>query len=267
MSRSVFMLLVFFLLSGLKAEAQKKECKQKPKRFPSAFSHMTSDYANMNLQADILPRRFFQIESSLLFGALFKNQNGEKYYGYNSNLIRVGSGHNLEIRGVLAIPGRNIQLNNPEIETLHAPLGLGIKANLLAESSNTPGISLSGEYIYYNAISHVQTCLIFDKMAFRIFKLSLSVGPQFSFDGTSKICYSSGVIMKDRDNKLGVYSLVSNRYEYLENIFNTGLVYSDNLNYQLTIGYGVHQSHGLFMFSYTGLLNYKDFQRKIGSFF
>jgi hypothetical protein len=267
MIRIGFIVLFLFTASVFQSQAQKKECKQKPKRFPSAFTQMSTDYANMNLQTDIIPKRYFQLESSLSLGALFINKNGEKYFGYNSNLIRIGLVSNVEIRPTFSIPGHNVEINNTEIEHLHPPVGIGVKVNLLSESSVTPGIAINTEYIYYDLTSHFQACLIIDKLAFKVLKLSLSAGPQISVLGTSKMVYSSGIVMKDRNKKFGVYALANNRYAYLENIFNMGLVYSDNLNYNFTIGYGVHQNVGLFVFSYTGLINYNSLQRRYGAYF
>lgn len=222
----------------------------------------------MNVQADVLPKHFFQLESSLSFGALFDNIKGEKYYGYNANLLRVGMGTNFELRGIFAIPGKNIQLNYPEIENLHVPFTLGIKLNVLPESSSTPGVSFEADYVYYDNVSHFQPTIILDKLAFKVLKLSMSAGPQFSLEGkNSKLVYSVGVIMKERNSIIGIYSLATNRYNYLENIFHMGLVFSDNLNFQLCCGYGVHQDHGLFMVSYSGLFNTKTLQSKFGGYF
>lgn len=268
MNRVLLTFVIYLISLNICVHAQNNECRQKTKRFPSAFTHMTSDYANMNIQADVLPKHFFQIESSLSFGALFKNAEGEKYYGYNANLLRVGMGTNFELRGVFAIPGKNIQLNYPEIENLHVPFTIGAKVNLLPESSSTPGVSFEVDYVYYDKTSHFQPALILDKFAFKVLKLSMSAGPQFALKGTSsKLAYSVGIIMKERNSNIGIYSLASNRYNYLENIFHMGLVFSDNLNYHFTCGYGVHQDHGLFMVSYSGLFNNKTLQSKFGGYF
>lgn len=267
MSRFVFTTLLVLQLSMTLLLGQNKECRQKPKRFPSTFSHMSSDYANINLQADVLPNRFYQFETSLLFGALFRTTNGQKYYGYNSNLIRIGMKGDLEIRAEFSVPGSNVALNSEGVNHLSLPLGIGIKKNLLAESSATPGLAITFDYVYYNLESHIQTSLVIDKRFLRFMKFSLSAGPQFSTSGTSKLMYSFGVQMKERNHKLGVYALVSDRYHYMQNVFHMGLLLSDNLNYYLTCGYGVHQDHGLFMFSYSGLLNYSVLQSKYGAYF
>lgn len=260
-------LYISLFVCGTVALAQKKECKQKPKRFPSSFSHMSSDYADMNLQSDVMPKRYFQFESGLLLATSFKNNETVKDYAFNQNLVRIGMGTNYELRGTFAIPGRNILINNPEVNTLHSPLGFGVKVNFMAESSSTPGVSLSADYVYYNAESHFQTALIIDKQVFKVLKLSMSAGPQVSINGTSKMTYSLGIVMKDRAERMGFYTLVADRYAYLSNIVQMGIVYSDNLNYQLTLGCGIQQDHGVLMVSYSGLLNYSVLQSKYGGYF
>jgi hypothetical protein len=268
MSRSVFILIVFLPCFVLNSFAQKKECKLKPKRFPSAFSHLSTDYVGMNLQADIIPKRFFQLETVIAGGALFRNNNDERYYGYNANLLRIGLGSNIEVRGMVTFPGKNIQLNYPEeINYLHPQGGAGVKVNLLSESSQTPGLSLMAEYQFYNNNSHYQANVIIDKLTFRVLKISIAGGPRVSANGSSLINYSAGLVMKDRNKKLGIYSFATNRMPYLQNVFNMGIVYSDNLNYVLKVGYGVHQSDGLIMVSYTGLLNYSSVQSRVWSLF
>jgi hypothetical protein len=267
MNRRILILLFFTFLFFIHVQAQRNECRHKPKRFPSAFTHLSSDYANMNLQADILPKRFFQLESSLSYGTLDNPANGEQSYWYNYNLLRIGTGTSFEFRAIFGVPGKNVQLNNEDINKLHPPLGAGLKLNLLSESSHTPGIGLVAEYTFFNAVSHFHAALILDKLTFRIFKLSLSAGPQLSASGSSKMAYSTGIVMKDRNKRLGVYSLATNRYPYLENIFHAGIVFSDNLNYQLTAGYGVNEGRELFMLCYTGLVNYKSLQRRFGAYF
>ncbi|QQS51144.1 MAG: hypothetical protein IPM71_00010 [Bacteroidota bacterium] len=266
MKQITFLPLFLLLIFALPSQGQKKECRLRPKRFPSAFTHLSSDYSGMSLQADIIPKRYYQFESALGFGALFQTRENERLYGYNSNLFRIGIGSKLEARLVFGFPGNNIHYNNPEIEKLTPPVGAGIKVNLLAESSSTPGIALLTEYLFYNTYSHIEAMLIVDKYIFKAIKLNAAAGPRIG-GGSSQLNYSLGFVMKDRDNRMGVYSLATNRYAYMENIFHMGIVYSDNLNYQLSAGYGVHQNDGLFMMSYTGIITYSGLQRRFGSYF
>lgn len=267
MRRTVFIIFVL-AVSTQCLLAQKNECKQKPKRFPAAFTHMTTDYANMNVQADALPKHYFQIESSILFGTLFQEVNDESYYGYNANLLRVGMGRSLELRTVLSFPGKNLKYNTGEYDNIHPPLTLGVKLNLLPESSSTPGVAFILDYTYYADKSHLQPCVIIDKFAFNILKFSMSGGPQFVLDGSgSKLIYSLGIVMKERNGNIGIYSLASNRYNYMDNIFHMGLLFTDNLNFNFTAGYGVHEDHGLFMFSYSGLFNVKSLQSRFWGYF
>ena len=265
MRRQFFLFLLLLVIINTATRAQNKECRLKPKRFPSAFTHMTSDFAQMNLQADVLPRRFFQIESGLMAGMVLNR--GQQSFGYNVNVFRFGLGKRLEFRTGVSFPGDNLQTLYPENKPVNIPAGAGIKFNMLPESSTTPGLSVLAEYNYLGDHSAYQITMVVDKWVARILKISMAAGPQITSNSTSKIAYSMGMVLKERDQKVGVYGMATNRLFYLQNVVNLGIVYTDNLNYQFTAGFGIHENEGLFMVSYSGLFNHRHLRRTIGSYF
>ncbi len=255
-----------FLISWLwlPVVAQRNECKHQPKRFPSPFIHLSSDYARLAFQADVLLKGYFQVETNILFSPFQRGETSKGKYAYNSTSVRVGLGKQFEAYGSFYVPIGPLPDNEDWPTTRSLPVLLGLKYNLLPESSSTPGLSILAGYSYNPGKPYAYIDFILDKFFFNSLKTSISFGPRIYAGRTSDVEYTLGIQVKERYKKTGIYIMASNTYVYLDDILHVGLIFTDNLNYRCTIGYGVQEDDGLIVGSLSWLFHAQTLKRKMG---
>ncbi len=263
MSLKYSFLSFFIVLVCLPITAQNKECKHRPKRFPSPFVHMTSDYTRMAFQTDVLLKGYFQTETTLSLSPFQRSENSKGMYAYNAYNIRVGLGKQIEVYSALYFPIGPLPENEDWPGYMSVPVLLGFKFNLLPESSTTPGLSVLLGYNYNPGKPYAHFDFILDKFFFNSLKTSFSFGPRIYAGRTSDVEYTLGIQIKERYKTTGIYLMASNTYVYLDDIVHVGLIFTDNLNYTCTLGYGVQENDGLIVGSLSWLFHARTLGRKI----
>lgn len=215
------------------------QCVYKPKKFPSAFPTLNFDYYGCANQPVTVQKGTFQIETTVLIENVIKEDYSEtKEQLFNSNLLRVGIGNNLELRTHL----NSIILNDPK--SIH--LGTAIKYSIPIQSKPLPYLGFLLNYARFNSLNSIDFGFISEINAHEAVSISADIGTRYNNIEKINLCYGIKSQMKPKNSKTGIFVIGTNKYLFLDRILLFGILFTNNKTFNITFSYGLTNEKSLF---------------------
>jgi hypothetical protein len=238
----VTVIIEFFVFKNTFAQDY---CKRKLNRFDKRPSEFASDFYNLKVSANIVRKNNAQVEVAPMVLNIPKSYDGGPVFPAGTCLIRYGLLERLELRGGLSVFESNrIKIPENGENPISIPFYGGVKVALLYYHKSYPVLSALPEIVWdRNNSKTFKLGSIIDLRHKNIFRFSCYTGVQTPSELGNIFQYSFGFDLYSNNSNIGFYFLATNRFPYLDDLLNVGLLYKTS-GMQITLGYGVHEDNG-----------------------